>query len=87
MSSKFRLLVQASSSFNGWTDGQGVKQFRGRCLIVGIFGHPVQNPGVNVISIACDMQGCIELKNEFFIPIANIRAKVEEACVMKHTED
>ena len=79
-------MIQAASSFTGWTDGQGVKQFRGRCLIVSIFGHPVQDPGVDIFRITCDMQCSIELKNNLFIPINNVRAKVEEAYIMKNTE-
>ena len=75
------------SFFKGRTDGQGVKQFRGRCLIVSILGHPVQDPGVDIFKITYDMQCSVELKNKLFIPINNARAKVEQSCIMKHTED
>ena len=51
-----------------------------------VFGHLVQYPSVDIISITCDVQSCIELKNKLFIPINNVRAKVEEACIMKNTE-
>ena len=33
------------------------------------------------------MLRCIELKNQFFIPIADVRAKVEQPSVVKNTED
>ena len=79
-------MIQAASSFTGWTDGQGVKQFRGRCLIVSIFGHPIQDPGVDIFRITCDMQCSIVLNNKLFIPINHVRAKVEEACIMMNTE-
>ena len=51
-----------------------------------IIGHPVQDSGVDIFRITGDVKCRIELKNELFIPINNVRAKVEEACVMKHTE-
>ena len=52
-----------------------------------VIGHPVQYQSVDIIRITYDVQCSIELKNKLFIPINNIRAKVEETCVMKHTED
>ena len=52
-----------------------------------VIGHPVQDPGVDIFKITCDMQCSVELKNKLFIPINNVRAKVEEACIMKHTKD
>ena len=51
------------------------------------FGHPVQDPGVDIFRITCDMQCSVELKNKLFIPINSVRAKVEQSCIMKHTED
>ena len=84
MSSEFGFLVRAASSFTGWTDGQGVEQFRGRCLIVSIIGHPVQDPGVDIFRITSDVQCRIELKNELFIPINNVSAEVEQSRVMKN---
>ena len=33
------------------------------------------------------MEGCVELKNKFFIPINNVRAEIEQAGVMNHAED
>ena len=75
------------STFKGRTDRQGMKQFRGRCFIMSVFSHPVQHPSIDIVSVTCDVQCCVELKNKLFIPIYNVRAKVQEACVMKHTED
>ena len=86
MSDEFRFLVPAASSFTGWTDGQGMKQFRGRSLIVSVIGHLVQDPGVDIFKITYDMQCSVEVKNKLLIPINNVRAKFEEACIIKHTE-
>ena len=69
------------------TDRQGLKQFRGRCFEVSVIGHPVQDPGVDIFRLTCDVQCRIELKNKLFVPINNVRAKIEEAYVMKHTEN
>ena len=52
-----------------------------------VIGHPVQDPGVDIFRITGDVQCHIELNNKLFIPINNVRAKIEEAYVMKHTED
>ena len=52
-----------------------------------IIGHPVQHLSVDIISITYDVQHCVELKNKLFIPINNVGSKVEQSCIMKHTED
>lgn len=46
--SEFRLIIQTPSTVRWRTDWQGTEQFRGWCLVMSVFSHPVQHPRVDV---------------------------------------